>query len=176
MGRRSTAYEPSPAGLVLDVEEEMLRMCQEGFHDQDELKFLEGPKNFKTINPQEDENLDIPSLYVWNNGFSVEGIGLGAGTGKKTGREIELFCNIQYITPSVTDVDSSKELKKIGWHLFNWVDANQELGDIVNTWTSDVEVDFFPQITLVGDSVTKISNVNLKISYTYRDNKSRTQR
>lgn len=176
MGRRGTHYNPSPEGLVRDIEVEMKKLVEEGLHEQKELKFFNKPKNVIDMNPQEDENLDLPALYVWCNGFNISSEEIGAGRGKKVGRDFEFFCNVQYIRTSVNDVDNSHELKNIGWHLFNWVDANQELGDIVNTQTSNVEVDFFPQITLVGNSVQKVSNVNLKISYRYRDRKSRTQR
>lgn len=158
----------SPDGLINDVETQMLRMVEEAFRRDENLKYIERPRIIEDVNPGEVEITDIPALYVWCTGFGRDINTMGARP-QEISRKFEFYCNVQYIIPKLEERRASKELRKVAWWLFNVVDGNLDLDGWVQGNTQMQDVDLFPRLMLVGGKVMPVSSVNIKIIYPFVD-------
>jgi len=156
-------------GLIKDIERGLLDICKTGFRHDERLKFLNKPSQFEDANPDELEVKDLPSLFVWCNGFTPSTDTLGGMSGEPIDRKMLFYCNVQYIIPAIETKDASDRLRAVAWWLFQVVHRNLDLGGIVLGQPTLEEVDLFPKPRIVNGKLMSVSNVNIKIVYPYND-------
>lgn len=183
MAKARRKLEISEDGLINDIEAEILRMCKHGFDDHDILKYLDKPREFDDVNPNEVTLANLPALYSWCSGFSVDrnamgGLGGSSRSGKrhKVSRKFEFYCQIQYIMSEVETREASKKLKRLAWWLFDLVDGNLDLDGFVVGSPEMQEVELFPKWRIVGDELRTVSNFNIKIVYPFVDRSTISRR
>lgn len=163
----------SKDGLINDLENQLLRMCEEGFRNHQHLQHMK-LNEAQDVNPDDVGLVDLPAIYAWCTGFGVKRNTI-VGKGHELARKFEFYCEIQYIMPRLEGRKASKELRKIAWWLFELVDGNLDLNGWVQGDTEMLDVGLYPQAKIIDGKVQPVSQVNIKVIYPFVD-RSKTSR
>lgn len=155
-------------GFYNDIEANLLKICKIAFEQNEDLRYDLSwhPKQWLDCNPNKVSTVsDLPALYVWADGFQPSTDSIGKSLGKKMTQKLKFYCNVQYIIPLIEDYEGDKKMKELAWFLFEAVSENQNLYDIANGDAEIYEVTTYPALKVVGDKLTPVSSVNIKIVF-----------
>lgn len=157
-------------GMVNDIEANLLKVCIKSFEENEGLKSKLNcfPRVAKTGNPNRlFSSTDFPALFVWCDGWKPYTPNIGSMGSKEMTQHMGFYCNIEYVVPLITDEESDSMMKEIGWLLFEDITKNQNLYDLINGNTELVEVITGADLKFIGEVITQVSNVNIKIIFPY---------
>lgn len=156
----------SGKGLINDVKKNLLSICLQAFKTEPLELLAETPIQAMAVNPDYVDIKDLPALFAWVDGIKPSSHSIGQNYTFKRTELIEFHAKIQYIRPYISSEDDSDSLDQVGWELFEYIDKNRNLNDIVKMETLIPELTTLPMIRNVQGKLQPVSNVNMRLVFT----------
>lgn len=164
-------------GLINDIEKNLLKICQQTFHEDDFAQFSKyRPVVYETGDPIKSNIEDLPALYTWFDSFNVNTNSAGGNSGRALGHQFDALCYVGYILDFVLIEEAEEELKEIGWYLLNMVLENMNLNGIANGGGELVHFKVKPEVLLKGGKLGPVSMVEIVVNYHLTKRQKRARR